>query len=311
MSEALTTVRGRRITNNAGLPEPLVRAIAADPYNPSSDFTVTGLIRPARIAALERQHAGEIVEDASERIWALMGQIGHLVLERAASDEYSEQRFTVSLDVGADRLYTVSGQADLWNGTDLTDYKFTSHWAAKDGLKPEWEQQLNSLAYLLAANGVIVTKADIVAIFRDWSVGEARRNRDYPQHQVAVFPCPLWPRERQSLFLKERVRAHLNARKVLPECTPLERWQRPGKWAVMHPGRKRALRLCDTKQEAEKLATGNDYVEARPAIQTRCLDYCPVSQWCKQFEQIDPDGYNAAQPPPPDPAWLAEPTESV
>lgn len=279
----------RKITNNAGLPAPLVRAIQLDPYSKGDcDYTTTSLIKPPRILALERRHEDEIVEDASDRIWSLFGQLGHLVLERAGMRELVERRFTV------ERMgKKIGGQVDLWLSGEvlsgvLIDYKFTSQWAAKDGVKPEWEQQANINALLCRENGFHVFQAQIVAIYRDWSVGEARRNQDYPQTQVQVFPVKLWPAEQQESFIADRIAMHVDAERELPLCTELERWARPEKWAVMKAGREKAVKLFDDSRSATDLSVSKPghYVEHRPGVQTRCLDYCPCLPFCSQAKEL-------------------------
>lgn len=281
-----------KITNKANLPEPLVRAIQLDPYGHDCDFSTTTLIKPPRIVALERQHAGELEEDAADRIWALMGQLGHLVLERAGVGQLVERRFKIRC-----QGKTIGGQVDLWNNDTLLDYKFTSIWSATNGVKPEWEWQMNINGFLCGENGLPVEKAQIVAIFRDWSVGEARRNRDYPQHQVMVFDVPLWHFTRQVQFIMDRVDAHVKAQEIeLPECTPTERWSKPDKWAVMKIGGKRAVMVLDSEEEANKQAmTDGYYVEHRPGINTRCEDYCAVAPWCSQFKALKDDAIRTAK----------------
>lgn len=277
-----------KITNRLNLPEPLVRAVTNDPYSRGdSDYSVTQLIKPPRIVALERLHAAELVEDASDRIWALMGQIGHLVLERAAMAELSEQRlFTVRNGL------KISGQFDVWVNR-LIDYKFTSIWAVKDGLKPEWEQQVNLLCRLARDNDFLIDSAQIVVIFRDWSIGEARRNPDYPKQQVQVLDVPIWSAETQEAFLLSRIATHEAAKDTLPECTPLERWARPEKWALKKRGAIKATRLYDIEREALAGVTAGYEVEHRPGVQTRCLDYCTAAPFCQQFQKLDPEGYAA------------------
>ncbi len=276
-----------KITNKSNLPLPLVKAIELDPYGHDCDFSTTTLIKPPRIVALERAHADELEEDAADRIWALIGQIGHLILERASvpGEELVERRFTARV-CGK----TIGGQVDLWNRGTLTllDYKFTSIWSATHGVKPEWEQQMNINAFLCAENGLTVTKAQIVCIFRDWSVGEARRSQGYPQQQVRVLDVPLWPPEHQLAYIADRVQKQLNASQTLPECSAVERWAKPEKWAVMAPGRKRAVLLCDTLKEAKERAdTGaGHYVQHRPGVNTRCEDFCAVAQFCEQFKKL-------------------------
>ena len=85
-----------KITNKKGLPELLVRAVKNDPYSPGerTDISATTLIRPPQQVALSRFHASDLVEDAADRVWALLGSATHNILERAAGPEdISEERY--------------------------------------------------------------------------------------------------------------------------------------------------------------------------------------------------------------------------
>lgn len=273
------------ITNKAGLPLPLVEAVRRDPYNSQgSDMTVTGLLKPPRTVALERQHKDEIEEDAADRLWALIGQIGHLILERSGGLSTELRLFS---QVNG---WKISGQMDLLSGNVLVDYKITSVWSCKDGLKPEWEQQLNALHWLAWKNSIKVEKAQIVAIFRDWSKLEARRSADYPRHQVQVFDVPLWSTTRAQFWIEERVHLHQEAQSdELPECTPEERWEKPAKWAIHKEGRERAVKLHDTESGAKThLATldAKHRIEHRPGEQVRCQSYCNAMPFCSQAKAL-------------------------
>lgn len=297
---------------NDGLPEPLYRAILNDDYDDGgSDITVTSLIRPPRMVALERQYNGEITEPASGRIWALLGQIGHGILERASDCRITEKRFfteilgwKVSCKVD---LFTDSNNGYYGTRTSL-DYKFLSVWTVKDGVKQEYVAQLNFGRYIAAQNGECVDALQIVAIYRDWSRLEALRDRDYPQKQVEVFPVAVWDLELAGALLKERVKLHQEARKELPQCTPQETWERPDKWAVMKEGRKSALRVLDSESEALLWAIENDHAKhddkgtykwgsytvafrsgisivRRPGERVRCASYCSVVGFCEQWNK--------------------------
>jgi len=272
------------ITNHAGLPLPLVEAVKRDPYsNGQSDITVTTLLKPARAVALERTHKDEIEEDAADRLWALIGQIGHLILERSGGMSTELRLFSQV------RGWKVSGQMDLLSGNILTDYKLTSVWSCKEGLKPEWEQQMNALRWLASKNEIAIEKAQIVAIFRDWSKLEAKRSADYPRHQVQVFDVALWTLEHAEKWIYERVETHQAARTVLPECTPAERWERPEKFAVMKAGRERAVKLHATKEAAElhlKRVSDDHFWERREGEQVRCASYCSARPFCTQADAL-------------------------
>lgn len=201
---------------------PLVRAVERDPYDSGDcDCSVSRLVAPPRKIALEYLHKDEMPpEDAADRIFALLGQIGHLILERAADSSICEKRYFAEV-LG----WKVSGQVDLIpEEQKIIDYKLTSIYAVKDGLKPEWLHQCNLLAYLCGQNDITITKAQIIVIFRDWFLSKSRRDPNYPQSQVQVLEVPIWSIDEQRMFMESRVLAHQNARKELPQCTLEETW---------------------------------------------------------------------------------------
>jgi hypothetical protein len=270
------------VTNRHGLPDAIVRAVLNDPYQRGdSDFTVTQLLKPPQIAHLEGQH--ETPEDVSERIWSLLGQAVHTVLERAAhgSPAIFEQRFAMAVTVD-DRTYKVSGQVDHFEMGCLTDYKITSVYAR--GGKDEWEQQLNLLRLLLAANNREVARLQNVLILRDWRPKEALRE-DYPKSQVMALPIPLWSMERATAFLATRIREHVAA--TPRPCTHEERWHQPDKWALMKKGRKTAIKLFEAPPDHVELAK-DQFVEKRPGAFRRCESYCPVAAHCAQWAADKP-----------------------
>jgi len=221
-----------RLTNDANLPSPLVKAISNDSYDRGEcDFTVTELLVPPRARALTRRHWLEIEEDASDMIWRLLGQIGHTILERAADPAYSEHRF-----YGKVAGKTVSGRADLhYDGGyyHIWDYKFTSMYTVKDGMKPEWEQQVNMLRWLavhqlkyvpMSKTPWKIDRGSICVVYRDWYKSLVGVRRNYPTHGVQVLPVRLWPLTHTLKFMEGRVRAHMASEVILPQCTDEERW---------------------------------------------------------------------------------------
>lgn len=279
-----------KYTNKTGLPEAIAAAIANDPYSDGdSDITVTGLIAPPRQRALIARHSDEIVEDVSSCIYRLVGSAVHGILERAGSSDLKEERlFTERLG------WKISGAFDSFTIESgvLRDYKCTTLYAVKDGYKDEWEQQLNLLALLCREHWLPVKKLQIVAILRDWSMGDAKRNPDHPQQQVVVVDIQLWDEAKAEEFLIERVKIHQAARAgELPKCTDLERWKTADKWAVMKRGNKRAKRLCVSEAEAGSLAAESGdghYVELRKGEAKRCANYCSVAQFCDQWQAEKP-----------------------
>lgn len=275
------------LTNVLGLPQPIYDAVANDPYSSGdADISVTGLLKPPRQAALQEQHEEEIVEDVADRIWSLVGQVMHGVLERANRVGIAERRLSMMVEG-----WKVSGGMDAYHaGGLLQDYKFVTAWKFKDGLPKDYEEQLNCYAELLRANGEDVKHLQIVGILRDWSRLEAVRTASYPQRQIVVLDVPLWPQENAQRFLRDRVVLHQQARLSLPECSPSDRWERPSVWAVMKPLRKSAVKLYDNEDDARKHAkagVADDlYVVRRPGQSVRCENYCSVAQFCSQFKAM-------------------------
>ena len=277
-----------KITNNYGLPGAIVEAVKNDSYTMGkmADISVTGLLSPPRQKALMREHYAEIEEDASDRIWALIGQATHAILERAEPSAIVEERLYIHT-----QGWTISGQFDRMTlrQKTLQDYKLMSVWEVIYGLKKEKEEQLNVLMQLAVENGYTdIKNLEIVGIFRDWSKTKAKFDKNYPQSQVARIKINVWPESKRIAFINERVRAHQAARETLPECTTEERWATPDKWALMKVGRKSAVKLYDSEDEA-LTAAGSDLnlsVVHRPGEQKRCDNYCAVAKFCDQYKRL-------------------------
>jgi len=277
-----------------------VNAVTATRHEPDDDpnaIRVSGIIQPVQLRALMKRHEDQLEEDAADRIFSLMGTLLHDVLEKSAqSFDHCTTEEALSTEILG---WKVTGHYDLTefilDGEWLTDWKLTSVYAMKDkDLKPEWDAQVNIYAHLLRLNGKIVSKAQIVAIGRDWSRSRASRESDYPQRQVIVKPVPLWSSETVNAYLHERVALHQRADRegIWPECTEEERWARPAKWAIMKKGNKKATKLCDSEKDAqgwlEQILGGkNSYsIDYRPGESIRCQSYCPVSHLCEQAKKL-------------------------
>ena len=290
-----------KVTNEKELPEALVKAVENDSYSKgNADRSVTGLLSPPRQAALADLHEAELSEDVSDRLWSLYGKIVHGILEDAGEkslSEITEERLFT--EVGG---WTISGQTDSLTLTEdqkswiISDYKFVTAYKFKRdrfGNLPEqkgYEEQLNLYAYLLEANGFPVAALKIVAIYRDWSKLEAKRDSNYPQLGAETHDIPLWSHDRAKAFVEERVRLHQEAEKNLPECSDDDRWSRPTKYALMASATsKRARKLFFGHREAADWAVENRMktgwvIERREGEDIRCENYCLVSDFCEQFK---------------------------
>lgn len=278
-----------KLTNIHNLPEAIFRAVERDPYDKGNcDFSVTGLIVPSRIHALRLKHKDEISEDVSDRIFSLLGQAVHVILERSNNEKnaIAEKRYFAKFG-----QYTVSAQVDsleLVSGI-LQDYKCTTAWGFMNDRepKPEYLQQLNIQAEILRRNNIFPNSLKITGILRDWQIKEAANNPGYPQIQIATLDIPMWTRDETEMFIMTRIASHLAAEKYLPKCTDSEKWATPTRFAIMKGTNKRAVKLVDSLSEA------NDYVfnygaghriESRPGEVRRCKSYCSVNKFCTDYQ---------------------------
>lgn len=285
----------KRISNKLGLPDEIHRAairIFGQYDRGDAHISVTGLSDPPRKAVLEMLHEDELEEDVSDVIWALLGSSLHSILhegfdtDNTATDHFAEQRLFAT-----SHGWVVSGALDHYSKGHIRDYKFTSVYSVKNGKpKREWEEQANGYAWLLRENGLPAGSAEVVVFLRDWSKMDSFKDGSYPRHQVTRIPVPLWTPAEAETWVMQRVMAHQAAMHELPLCTPEEQWARPGKWAVVKRGQKRAVKLHETHAEAAKHVQqlgGDHFVENRPGMAVRCAGYCAARPFCTQAAGLE------------------------
>jgi len=226
-------------------------------------------------------------------VWSLFGSAVHNILEHGKDENHIvEQRIHAELEG-----WHISGAVDLQvnheGGVSIKDYKTTSVWAVMNE-KIEWEYQLNIYAWLVEkVRQMPVTDLGIVAILRDWKAREVETKEGYPEAPIKEVPITLWTMEEREEFIKARISVHsacefaLETDADLPECTSEEMWEKPPVWAIKKIGGKRAHSLYQTAEEANQaiFPLGSAYeIEVRKGERTRCASYCPVSQWCNQYQ---------------------------
>jgi len=298
-----------KITNKSNLPKVIERAVINDPYDSSgSNISTTRLIAPPRIRVLEMRNWDLIEDDVSNRIFSLLGQSVHHILERAKLKVDLAERRLFYKDDKITNGWTLSGQFDLLSRQgDLTDFKVTSAWAALDALtngKDEWENQLNVLDFLCRKNQKTLTRykkevkvksLNIMAILRDWSKLKVMQSDNYPRKQVVMIPIRRWSEEEQENYVQARIKLHQDAEKSdqLPLCTAKERWRKEDSYALMLDNRKTAKRVLPTREEMDKYMTEHKYVEGqgcrvvfRAGEDVRCQHYCSVNQFCSHFMNV-------------------------
>ena len=122
---------GYVITNNFGLPEPLYAALSKERYAPTAGrISATALIDAPLVRVLLMKHTQEVVEDASDRLWSLLGQAVHRVLELKGTKDSSELKRVCKHDSGA----TLVSIGDYYDNQILVDWKITSTYSVIYGV---------------------------------------------------------------------------------------------------------------------------------------------------------------------------------
>ena len=280
------------ITNVHRLPAPLFKALSQERRAPlAGRISATALIEAPLQRVLLMKHATEIEEDASEKLFALLGTAIHRVLEINGTVESSEVKKTCTHESGA----TLVCIGDYYVNQILTDWKTISVWQSILGGKTSWTKQLNVNRYIYEKCGLPVKEVYVYAIIRDWTKNKAY-DKDYPDIPFLEFKVPLWDDKTLNDYINERVEAHLFAETLInsisniPICTPEERWQRPDTYAVKREGIKRAVRVFNSNEEAEKFIENGKakdlFIENRKGIEMKCQNYCSVNKFCEYYKSL-------------------------
>ena len=255
------------------------------------EVSVTTLLAPPWQTMLMDLHADELPErDPIDAIPSLVGTawhefVGNIDYEFPES-AWIEASLSAPMVVDGEP-WLVTGHPDYFNPSTglLVDHKTTRKWSHVFG-KREWEEQLNVYAWLIEARSIDVKQLQIHAVYLDWSAAEAARNHELPPRRLMVYDVDRWPTKDVEKFIESRIRQLQN-----PDlCSAEERWERGEHWAVMKKGRKSALKRCQSAGEAEAMVLeGSDdlYVEHRPGKPVRCLDWCPVREFCSFGKNLD------------------------
>jgi len=271
------------ITNKHGLPEAFVEAVKSD-AEPRDYYSPSMLNDSPRIVHLLRRHWKECAEDAVDSVWKLFGTAVHHVLEKHGS---GQNELTVK---GEFMGHSLQGKIDMLDSDGvLRDWKVTSAWTIVYGSKLEdWTIQLNAYRRMLEQMGHEVKGMEVIAILRDWTKSKAKDSDTYPQAQVQVVKIDKL--DDIDALIADRLDELEHCANLfddeLPYCTNKDKWQDDDKYAVMMKGKKRAVKLHTNIIDAEEHAANvGGYVEERKGYPRRCLEYCPVREFCNQFKE--------------------------
>lgn len=280
------------LTNHLHLPEQIENAVRRDDYNNGGTYSATTLLKDPKEIILTKRHDNEIVRDVSEQIYALLGTSVHYILEK---NQESETQFK------EERLYwlfgddTVSGKFDLYDMKEerVYDFKTTSVFTYILGDTAKYRFQLLVYGLLLRKNGFPCKHGRIIQIFRDWSRTKAKFDKSYPQMPVNTIDFNFTDKDFEEIETDIWKRLNnINKYKdtlddEIPICSKENRWATDDKFAVMKKGRKSALRVLNSRDEAELWMEYNkgDYIEERPAESRKCMDYCSCCEFCNYWRE--------------------------
>lgn len=189
--------------------------------------------------------------------------------------------------------WTISGTFDLYHKPvkKLQDYKLTSVYTYLDEeSRKKHDAQINCYAWMMRRNGFEIEQASIVFFFKDWSANGILKNRDYPKCPIVEMPVKLYPDDRMTKYITERVILHQQAEEgMLKDCTGKEKWASSDVFKVKQNGLKRSIKNFETEAAAKDWAEKNKHSYAKPLMidtvpgeSKRCENYCPVRDVCDQ-----------------------------
>jgi hypothetical protein len=287
------------LTNKYNLPDIIVRAIG-ESYPPQiGKVAVTALIDSPLIRYLKIKHWEQIEEDVSDRLWALLGQAAHTVIQRGRPHDARAEEY-VKLPVNG---MIVSGRSDLIIGHELIDLKVTSVYSFLLGEKESWVRQLNVYNFMANYLGIKIESAKIYGILRDWSEMKQYGNDDYPPIPFFEQEIELWPLDKTQKYIEERVNLHKRADAILQEgghimtpssallCTSADRWLRPTTYAVMKGKNVKATRVLASFDEAQQWMIDEGktdkklHIVERPGQAVRCERFCNLKPFCPIYKK--------------------------
>lgn len=281
-----------KITNKMGLPQAIVNACSTERHTPRGTYSATTLLKGTREILLTSRHFDKIEQDVADMIWAIWGTAVHALLEEQDTSGIKEERLEIEV-LGR----KVSGQIDHQDLESLiiTDYKTASTWKVIFNDFKEWDKQALIYAYIiLIAKDVKMTRARFIALLKDHSKSKAQKDSSYPQSPVHVHELEITDEKLEEIeqFIFSKISELKENEGVtdddLPLCTAEERWASKGKWAIMKEGRKSAVKLHDTEDNAKQhllVLDSKYYIEHRQGASRKCSDYCPVKDFCSQWAE--------------------------
>lgn len=310
----------RQFVNDLNLPDFMVNFLSSDTYRKSDDkffnISTTEFILPPQQAILRKRYKESLRPiKASNSLWALIGTIGHHIIEQAVQHidavHISEKRFYHEfrgLEFFGDTL-TLGGRIDLYLAEEekLIDFKFVKEQTLRYKNTAQYVEQLLTNAFLLRKNGHKVSQIENHLVIYNRTPNQ--ETCDW--YQVLDFTDKLLPEKELEEHVWGRAKrlAELSvfSDEELAEkapCTAEETYERIDSFTVIKKGGTRGFKFYidrdlyreapehaveEARQRAEErrlsMKNPNDYeiiMNVTPPV--NCLYYCPAAEHCHQFK---------------------------
>ncbi len=293
-----------KITNRLNLPKQLVDLVSNDYQPKEHQYSCTTILKPTRQVILERRHNDEIEQDVSEMVWCIFGILAHSVIENSQEDagQFKEEKLKVDLGKYCKELegYYLSGRSDMIDLLDkcITDWKTASCWKVIYKDFEDWRKEMLIYAWAVKDMGFEIDKAQAIAFLKDHNKTKAKVDSSYPQLPVWVEKFKFTDKDFKDIeeFIKNRFLELKKYEDVsdeeLPMCSMEERWNEGDKYIVIKKGNKRATKIHETLEEAQKHLDNlekkypNVYeIQERIGEDKKCLEYCSCCEFCPYYQE--------------------------
>lgn len=281
-----------KVTNKLGLPQAFVDAVSVERHNQKGSYSATTLLKGACEVMLLERHYDEIEVDASDSIWAVWGTAVHSIFEKQNTNTIKEEFYSV--DVLNSK---VTGRVDSYDPETkiLHDFKTASCYKVIYQDFDDWKKQGLIYTWLMGKCGIEVKKCEFIALLKDHSKSKAKVDASYPQSPTFVYRFDVTEADLAEIekFIFAKVSEFEEAEKIadaeLKPCTNEERWATEDKWAIMKAGRKTALKVCNSEEEAKSLMDqmGGTSIEYRAGESKKCADYCSCKDFCPFYKSLN------------------------
>lgn len=291
-----------KITNKYNLPEQLVNLVNSE-YKPTpQQYSCTTILKPTRQIILERRYQDLIEQDVSEMIWMIFGIAVHSIIENSSEGEgqFKEEKLKVDLGKYSKELegYKLSGRSDLIDLLEkkIIDWKTCSAWKVIYKDFEDWRKEMLIYAWAVKDMGLEINSGEAIAFIKDFNKTKSKTEIDYPDLPIYVKKFKFTDKEFEEIqnyiinkFLEIKANEDVTDEE-LPMCSLEERWNDGDSYIVKKIGNKRATKIHQTLEEAQKhLDSLEDKyphtyeIETRKGIDKKCLEYCSCKEFCPYY----------------------------